>query len=186
MNWSQIEPMIADLQNREVSVMNKIEQLTSKNDKLPSIPVSFTSAKKLLEEAEYNVVVCGEVKKGKSSLLNAIIGQEILPVNNEIATSQVFRISNSERESFQLVFTDGTRQTITKTELSRYGSQIDANLKGEPVFQNRSLSYIQVNIPIAFLPKGVSLVDTPGLGALYKSHEKQKKSNQIFPSGLKM
>lgn len=171
MNWSQIEPMIADLQNREVSVMNKIEQLTSKNDKLPSIPVSFTSAKKLLEDAEYNVVVCGEVKKGKSSLLNAIIGQEILPVNNEIATSQVFRISNSERESFQLVFTDGTRQTITKTELSRYGSQIDANLKGEPVFQNRSLSYIQVNIPIAFLPKGVSLVDTPGLGALYKSHE---------------
>lgn len=171
MNWSQIEPMIADLQNREVSVMNKIEQLTSKNDKLPSIPVSFTSAKKLLEDAEYNVVVCGEVKKGKSSLLNAIIGQEILPVNNEIATSQVFRISNSDRESFQLVFTDGTRQTITKTELSRYGSQIDANLKGEPVFQNRSLSYIQVNIPIAFLPKGVSLVDTPGLGALYKSHE---------------
>lgn len=171
MNWSQIEPMIADLQNREVSVMNKIEQLTSKNDKLPSIPVSFTSVKKLLEDAEYNVVVCGEVKKGKSSLLNAIIGQEILPVNNEIATSQVFRISNSETESFQLVFTDGTRQNILKTDLSRYGSQIDANLKGEPVFQNRSLSYIQVNIPIAFLPKGVSLVDTPGLGALYKSHE---------------
>ena len=171
MNWAQIEPMIADLQNREVSVMNKIEQLTSKNDNLPSIPVSFTSAKKLLENAEYNVVVCGEVKKGKSSLLNAIIGQEILPVNNEIATSQVFRISNSERESFQLVFTDGSRQDITKAELSRYGSQVDANLKGEPIFQNRSLSYIQVNIPIAFLPKGVSLVDTPGLGALYKSHE---------------
>lgn len=171
MNWSQIEPMIEDLQNREVSVMNKIEQLTSKNDRLPSIPMSFTSAKKLLEDAEYNVVVCGEVKKGKSSLLNAIIGQEILPVNNEIATSQVFRISNSEKESFQLVFTDGTRQNILKTDLSRYGSQIDANLKGEPVFQNRSLSYIQVNIPIAFLPKGVSLVDTPGLGALYKSHE---------------
>lgn len=171
MNWSQIEPMIEDLQNREVSVMNKIEQLTGKNDKLPSIPVSFTSAKKLVEEAEYNVVVCGEVKKGKSSLLNAIIGQEILPVNNEIATSQVFRISNSDRESFQLVFTDGTRQNISKTELSRYGSQVDANLNGEPVFQNRSLSYIQVNVPVAFLPKGVSLVDTPGLGALYKSHE---------------
>lgn len=171
MNWAQIEPLIEDLQNREVSLMNKIGQLTSKNDKLPSIPVSFTSAKKLLEDAEYNVVVCGEVKKGKSSLLNAIIGQEILPVNNEIATSQVFRISNSERESFQLVFTDGTRQSISKSDLSRYGSQVDANLKGEPIFHNRSLSYIQVNIPIAFLPKGVSLVDTPGLGALYKSHE---------------
>lgn len=171
MNWTQIEPMVNDLQFREVETMSKIEQLTSANSKLPSIPMSFTAAKNLVADSEYNVVVCGEVKKGKSSLLNAIIGQEILPVNSEIATSQVFRISNSERESFALVFTDGTRKSITREELSRYGSQVDANLHGEPAFQNKSLSYIQVNIPIAFLPNGVSLVDTPGLGALYKSHE---------------
>lgn len=171
MNWSQLEPLVEDLQKREVAVMAKIEQLSSSNSKLPTIPISFSSAKRLIEEAAYNVVVCGEVKKGKSSLLNAIIGQEILPVNNEITTSQIYRISNRERESFQLVFTDGTSQNITKEELSRYGSQIDANLYGEPVFKNRSLSYIQVNVPIAFLPKGISLVDTPGLGALYKSHE---------------
>lgn len=171
MTWNDLEPKVEDLQNREIATMNKIEQLVSKNDMLPSIPVSFISAKKLLEDTEYNVVVCGEVKKGKSSLLNAIIGQEILPVNNEIATSQVFRISNSERESFELVFTDGSRQEITKSAILRYGSQVDANLHGEPIFHNRTLSYIQVNVPIAFLPDKVSLVDTPGLGALYKSHE---------------
>lgn len=151
--------------------MTRIEKLVDKNDNLPSVPMSFNSAKKLIEENEYNVVVCGEVKKGKSSLLNAIIGQEILPINNEIATSQVFRISNSEQESFELVFTDGTRQSISKQELSHYGSQVDANRDGEPVFKGRSLAFIQVNVPITFLPKGVSLVDTPGLGALYKSHE---------------
>lgn len=117
------------------------------------------------------MVVCGEVKKGKSSLLNAIVGQEILPVNNEIATSQVFRLTNSSTESFYLVFTNGTRKQISRDELSRYGSQVDANLQGEPIFQDHTLSYIQVNIPIAFLPEGVRLVDTPGLGALYKSHE---------------
>ena len=171
MNWSQLEPQIENLQQREVSIMNRIEQLSRKNARLPQVATSFTAAKKLIAGADYNVVVCGEVKKGKSSLLNAIIGQEILPVNNEIATSQVFRVSNSSSESFSLVFTDGTVQNITKSELARYGSQVDANLKGEPVFQNRTLRYIQVNVPIAFLPNGVSLVDTPGLGALYKSHE---------------
>lgn len=171
MNWSQLEPKIENLQQREVSIMNRIEQLSSRNARLPQVSMSFTAAKNLIAGADYNVVVCGEVKKGKSSLLNAIIGQEILPVNNEIATSQVFRVSNSSSESFCLVFTDGTVQNITKSELARYGSQVDANLKGEPVFQNRTLRYIQVNVPIAFLPKGVSLVDTPGLGALYKSHE---------------
>jgi GTP-binding protein EngB required for normal cell division/gas vesicle protein len=171
MNWTQLEPMVDELQRKEISTMTRIEKLVDKNDNLPSVPMSFNSAKKLIEENEYNVVVCGEVKKGKSSLLNAIIGQEILPVNNEIATSQVFRISNSEQESFELVFTDGTRQAISKKELSHYGSQVDANRDGEPVFKGRSLAFIQVNVPITFLPKGVSLVDTPGLGALYKSHE---------------
>ena len=167
----QIEPMIDDLQTRSVNLMNNIERLANKNDMLQSVPMSFSSAKKLVAGSEYNVIVCGEVKKGKSSFLNAIIGQDILPVNNEIATSQVFRISNAPKESFFLVFSDGSKQPISREELSRYGSQVDANLKGEPVFKERQLSYIQVNVPISFLPKGVSLVDTPGLGALYKSHE---------------
>lgn len=93
--------MIADLQHREVATMDKMEQLASENSKLPIVPMSFTSAKKLVADSPYDVVVCGEVKKGKSSLLNAIIGQEILPVNSEITTSQVFRISNSTQESFE-------------------------------------------------------------------------------------
>lgn len=99
------------------------------------------------------------------------MGKQILPVANEIATSQVFRIAHSETESYSLVFTDGTNEAITYEQLSRYGSQVDAILQGEPIFKDRTLDYIQVNIPVAFLPKGVNLVDTPGLGALYKRHE---------------
>lgn len=171
MDWNVIEPQIEKLKNGILSVMDKIEESTSSNSKLPEVSSAMTTARSLIEHPSYDVVVCGEVKKGKSSLLNAIVGQEILPVNNEIATSQVFRLTNSSTESFYLVFTDGTRKQISRDELSRYGSQVDANLQGEPIFQDHTLSYIQVNIPIAFLPEGVSLVDTPGLGALYKSHE---------------
>lgn len=171
MNWNVIEPQIEKLKNGILSVMDKIEESTANNSKLPEISSAMTTARNLIEHPSYDVVVCGEVKKGKSSLLNAIVGQEILPVNNEIATSQVFRLTNSSTESFYLVFTDGTRKQISRDELSRYGSQVDANLQGEPIFQDHTLSYIQVNIPVAFLSEGVSLVDTPGLGALYKSHE---------------
>lgn len=171
MNWNIIEPKVTDLQRDIVATMSEIERLSKSESRLPEITASFSASKTMVETPEFNVVVCGEVKKGKSSLLNAIIGKEYLPVNNEIATSQVFRISNSEKESFYLVFTDGTSQQISKEELEKYGSQVDHNLNGEPIFKNRKLSYIQVNVPIAFLPKGVNLVDTPGLGALYKSHE---------------
>lgn len=171
MNWSVLEPQIEELKKGLLSVMDKIDESTANNPKLPKVSSIMKTTRNLIEHPSYDVVVCGEVKKGKSSLLNAIIGQEILPVNNEIATSQVFRITNSSSESFYLVFTDGTRKQISRDELSHYGSQVDANLQGEPIFQDHTLSYIQVNVPVAFLPEGVSLVDTPGLGALYKSHE---------------
>ena len=171
MNWSEISPKVEKLQKNLVTEMNKVTRLSTQNDSLPMVSSTFKSVKNMIENPSYNVVVCGEVKKGKSSLLNAIIGKEILPVNNEIATSQVFRITNSPVESFSLVFTDGTRKTINREELSCYGSQVDATLQTQEIFRDHTLSYIEVNITVAFLPNGVSLVDTPGLGALYKSHE---------------
>lgn len=170
MNWTEIKPKTVLLRTGLLSLMGKVEQ-ESQPDNLPQVTETFRAAQKLLQNQEYDVVVCGEVKKGKSSLLNGIIGQDILPVNTRVTTSQVFRITNSTEESYFLVFTDGTRLPITREELSRYGSQVDADLKGEPVFEGRTLAHIQVNIPMEFLPQGVSLVDTPGLGALYKSHE---------------
>lgn len=186
MNWKQIEPNVEKLKNGILSVMDKIEELSTESDKLPQIAGTFTAARDMMENPSFDVVVCGEVKKGKSSILNAIVGENILPVNVEIATSQVFRILNSSSESYYLVFTDGTKKSISREELSKYGSLIDVELHGEPIFQNHTLAYIEVNMPIQFLPQGVNLVDTPGLGAMYKSHEwitqnyVQKASAVIF------
>lgn len=171
MNWEQMEPQVKQLSSGLKEIIRRIETLSRYNTGYPQPSENFIAAKKCVEQPMYDIVVCGEVKKGKSTLLNAIIGQDILPVDNEIATSQVFRISNSPRESFELVFNDGTRLPISRCDLPKYGSQVDANIQGEVSFGNKLLSYIQVNIPVAFLPDNVSLVDTPGLGAIYKSHE---------------
>ncbi len=121
---------------------------------------------------DFNIVVCGEVKHGKSSLLNAIIGKELLPVNVREATCQVFRISDSPKESFELVFTDGHHEKIDLKGLVRYGSQTEIDAQGEPLLAGRVLRYIGIETPVAFIPPGVHLVDTPGLGATYAAHSK--------------
>jgi len=173
MNWNELEPKISRLQDGMLMTMEKIESLSKEEPQLPQPEGNFEVAKKILENREYDVVVCGEVKKGKSSFINAIIGQDVLPVNSDIATSQVFRLSNSTdgQEHFSLCFTDGTKRTIQRNELAKYGSQVEANENGTPEFDGKTLAYIQVEVSANFLPQGVSLVDTPGLGALYKSHE---------------
>lgn len=170
MNWKEIEPKTFKLRNDLLATLNLIKEASRTENLLPRSE-SLHVASDLLANPNYDIVICGEVKKGKSTFINAVIGQEILPTGVKETTSQVFRISNCETESYALVFTDGTSEQITKTELGRYGSQVDADLMGEPMFKNRQLDYIQINTSIEFLPKGVSLVDTPGLGALYKSHE---------------
>lgn len=171
MNWKDIEPQVLKLNTGLLNLMEQIKSLSSKDRRYPKTSEAFNTAYDHLEHPTYDIVVCGEVKKGKSSLLNAIIGQNILPVDTNVATSQVFRISNSSKESFSLVFTDGTTRTITREQLSTFGSQVEANQNGMPDLGNRILSHIQVNVPVQFLPAHVNLVDTPGLGAVYKSHE---------------
>lgn len=171
MDWKEIEPQVLNLNTGLIKLMEQIESMASKDRRYPKTSDAFNTAFEHIKHPSYDIVVCGEVKKGKSSLLNAIIGHNILPVDSNVVTSQVFRISNSDEESFSLVFTDGTTEPITREQLAIFGSQVKANQIGSPNFGNRILSHIQVNSPIQFLPAHVNLVDTPGLGAVYKSHE---------------
>lgn len=170
-DWKDIEPYVQKLNVGLLELMEQISVLSSKDKRYPKTSEAFKTAFEHLKHPSYDIVVCGEVKKGKSSLLNAIIGQRILPVDTNIATSQVFRISNNKTESFSLVFTDGTSRPISREQLSTFGSQVDAEQNGVADFDGRILSHIQVNTPTQFLPEHVNLVDTPGLGAIYKSHE---------------
>ena len=168
MNWIELEPKTVELRQKLLDLTNHVIAYS----KADNIDVSQTSAQTEIQKTDYDIVVCGEVKKGKSSFINAVIGDEILPTNTNVATSQVFRITNSKESRYELVFVDGSRESINREQLSKYGSQVDADINGEPIFKDRVLKYIQVYCPIEFLPQGVSLVDTPGLGALYEAHER--------------
>lgn len=135
----------------------------------PKVSNDFKVARELLEKGEFNLAVCGKVKNGKSSLINALIGRELLPVCTDVATSRVFKISHSQEEKFYVVYGNGNRKEISQRELATYGSQAVINKEGEAEIENK-ISYIQVFTPMDFLPKGVSLIDTPGIGSTYPHH----------------
>ena len=139
MNYTDIERQSKQVRNLLQDIYSRISQQSS-NSFLPTPDASVRAAGSLIRQEQYDVVVCGEVKKGKSSFINALMGEEILPTNTQVATSQVCRIINSDTEEYNLVFTDGTRKQISRKELSRYGSQVDADMYGEPVFRNHQLT----------------------------------------------
>ena len=169
MDFKDLEKKVGAIRSQIKSVFSEINHC--KSSLLPPKGHEFLAVDKLLSEELYDVVVCGEVKKGKSSFINAIIGEPILPVDTEVATSQVFRIVNADNERYELIFIDGSRKEIAKSDLSKYGSQVAADEDGLPVFEH-AIDYIEIHYPITFLPKSIAIVDTPGIGAVYADHER--------------
>lgn len=135
----------------------------------PKVSENFKLTRELIEKGEFNLAVCGKVKNGKSSFINALIGRELLPVCTDVATSRVFKISHSNEEKFYVVYGNGDRKEISQDELATYGSQAVINKKGEADIE-KTISYIQVFTPMDFLPEGVSMIDTPGIGSTYPHH----------------
>ena len=161
----------ASLKNAILKLMTDMKSFQAKYPKaeLPKPSNDFILAEELLAKGDFNLAVCGKVKNGKSSLINALIGRRILPECNDVATSRVFKISNAKTDSFYLVYSNGDKKEITLSELTKYGSQAKIDTTGEES-SDKVIAYIQVNTPIDFLPEGVSIIDTPGIGSTYPQH----------------
>lgn len=161
----------SSLKNAILKLMEDMKSFQAKYPKaeLPKPSNDFILAEELLAKGDFNLAVCGKVKNGKSSLINALIGRRILPECNDVATSRVFKISHAEADSFFIVYSNGDMKEITLKELAQYGSQAAIDMTGELSF-DKAVAYIQVNTPIDFLPEGVSIIDTPGIGSTYPQH----------------
>ena len=122
------------------------------------------------------VVVMGEVKRGKSSLVNALIAQpDLLPVDVLTCTSAPIRVAVSHDGPVvpQVTLVRGTeREMILATELARWvtvdgvGSlQGNTNADLEEAQDPPSSAEISVRYPDM---DGITVVDTPGVGGLDK------------------
>src|SRR5215211_7359099 len=158
-----------EIRNESISILDGLTR-KSREFELPKPPKEFERYRQRLVENTYKVLVVGEAKRGKSSFINALIGEDILPTNVRVTTSQVFDVRLAEREAYRLRFEDNSRREITRDDLPRYGSQVLEDA-GERPELDQVIRWIEVDTPtIRFLPEGVSLLDTPGLGALYAAY----------------
>lgn len=167
----QLINLSQDIKRGVLSMMEKMQAFGKKYPKagLPQPENDFNGSKMLMERGEFNLAVCGKVKNGKSSLINALIGRALLPVCIDVATSRVFKISHAEKDSFFVVYDNGDRKSIAQDQLAAYGSQATIDEQGMEE-ADKSIAYIEVNTKIDFLPKGVAIIDTPGIGSTYPHH----------------
>lgn len=104
----------------------------------------------------FTIVVCGDFKRGKSSLINALLGEDICPTNVTTETVTLNRISYGAHSN-DAVLSDGRRITLTDEELERDTLEELMEQVGERICR------LEVTRPNPFL-EDITIIDTPGLG----------------------
>lgn len=116
-------------------------------------------SKELIKTKKYRVAVMGEFKRGKSSLINALLGQKILPADVEPATATMNRITYGSRQKVVVEFKDGRFQEVPIEELSDYVTK----LTSEGALRASTIEEAVVYSPTVICQNHVDIIDTPGL-----------------------
>lgn len=108
------------------------------------------------KDTTLTLVVCGEFKRGKSSLINAILGEDVVTTNITTETITTNRISYGDHSN-EIVMSGGKRLKLEDDEL-QFG-KLKEILKALP----EETATLEIKRPIDIL-KRFTIIDTPGLG----------------------
>jgi len=114
-----------------------------------------------VSEGRFYLACIGQFKRGKSTLLNALIGQSILPVGFVPVTAVATVIRYGPKLKARVQFGDDSWQEIKASDLQQYVSEEHnpENTKG--------VAGAEVFVPSRLLSTGMCFVDTPGLGSVF-------------------
>lgn len=107
----------------------------------------------------FSVGIMGEFKRGKSTLINGLLGQEILPADPRPCSATLNYVRWDSEKRAEIIFKDGTVRRVPFEELSKYVTKITAENAGTA----DNVDYAAVYCPCLFCQNGVQIVDTPGL-----------------------
>jgi GTP-binding protein EngB required for normal cell division len=108
------------------------------------------------------VLVVGEAKRGKSTLINALVGWEALPTGVAPVTAVPTTVVHGAAERLQVRFADGSAQQFAVGQLAAFVTEA-----GNPA-NTRGVTDVVVTVPLPFLADGIELVDTPGVGSVHE------------------
>ena len=114
-----------------------------------------------ISEGRFYVACIGQFKRGKSTLINALIGDSVLPVGFTPVTAVPTVIRFGERRRARVQVRDGSWQEVSVSDLNQYVSE-EYNPEN-----TRGVRGVEVFVPSSLLAGGMCFVDTPGLGSVF-------------------
>lgn len=160
MEWKEIQSLPVESTGR--SILEKVTE-TSRRFSLHSLNRQIEACQSLFgQEKIIDVAILGQFKAGKSSFINSLIEQDILPVGVTPVTTVVTRLRYEKEPRAVVTRFDGSRAEIPVTEVEQFISE-DKNPANE-----KQVEVVDLELPGLKRYPGLRLVDTPGLGSVFK------------------
>jgi GTP-binding protein EngB required for normal cell division len=157
------------------NLQERLERLEQTGDEIPALKklesvisehglVEFRSTLSMildrLEDNSFEIAIFGRVSSGKSSLLNAMLGTDVLPVGVTPITAVPTRLLYGETPVVHVWFANRTPEQFDIAHLPEFVAE-QLNRGNE-----KHVTRIVVQLPSPRLREGIAFVDTPGLGSL--------------------
>ena len=182
-----------DMQKKKSEIIGILRELARIVDTLEKMGLAIDgeallALKKRIENDNFKVLVIGEFKNGKSTFINALMGENILPTHSTPCTAVINEVMYDKEKSALIFFKDPLPEEITTDirpealqHIKKYGGhkvppmELDIDVLADYVVIQDPLknqadsikelpySKVVLKYPIQFCRDGIEIIDSPGL-----------------------
>lgn len=138
----------------ELLAQDFVQENTSAYEKL-------TELQQDIKNDFFVVVVLGEFKRGKSTFINALIGNDLLPTDVLPETATINALIYNEKPELEIIMQDGSVECgqVERSFLERFSAKNQTD-------ECSKIKYLKIGYPFKLLNNNVVIVDTPGVSDL--------------------
>lgn len=153
--------------NVVVELIDHTVKIAEANDRA-DLAQRLAQAKVRISDPRIRVVIAGQLKQGKSQLLNSLLNIPVARVGDDESTVLATVVSYGEAPSARLVVArpDGAEPELIEIP----PAELQYDLRRAPQAGGRPVLRVEVTAPSPLLKGGLAFIDTPGVGGHGQPH----------------
>lgn len=149
-----------------VELIDHTRSIADRNDRA-DLSDRLAAARERITDPLVRVVIAGQLKQGKSQLLNSLLNLPVARVGDDESTVLVTVVGYDDPPSARIVVADGHGgEEAVQVPVA----DLRTDLRRAPQARGRRVVRIEVGAPSPLLKGGLTFIDTPGVGGQGQPH----------------